>query len=99
MPSPTSRRPVAAPALGNHRERSSLRFFAPCPRGLEAVLAAELTGFGAQELERVDAGVGFVGDWRVCYRSNRESRIASRILWRLGEWDYRSEQDIYQRAE
>jgi putative N6-adenine-specific DNA methylase len=65
---------------------------------LEAVLAAELTGFGAHELEAVDAGVGFVGDWRVCYRSNLESRIASRILWRLGEWDYRREQDIYQCA-
>lgn len=99
MPSPVSHRTLAAPAFDQHRRTSSLSFFAPCPRGLEPVLAAELTGFGAQELKPVDAGVGFVGDWRVCYRANLESRIASRILWRLGEWDYQREQDIYQRAE
>jgi putative N6-adenine-specific DNA methylase len=46
----------------------------------------------------VDAGVGFVGDWRACYRANFESRIASRILWRLGEWEYRREEDIYRRV-
>jgi putative N6-adenine-specific DNA methylase len=99
MSSPVSRRAVAAPASDQPRRTSSLTFFAPCPRGLEAVLAAELTGLGAQELRPVDAGVGFIGDWRACYRANLESRIASRILWRLGEWDYQCEQDIYQRAE
>lgn len=98
MPSPVSRRTLAAPAFDQHCRTSSLNFFAPCPRGLESVLVAELTGFGAQELKPVDAGVGFVGDWRACYRANLESRIASRILWRLGEWDYQREQDIYQRA-
>jgi putative N6-adenine-specific DNA methylase len=98
MPSPVSRRAPVAPAFGQHPSSSSLRFFAPCPRGLEQVLAAELTGSGAQEVRPVDAGVGFVGNWRVCYRANLESRSASRVLWQLGEWDYRSEQDIYQRA-
>lgn len=75
-----------------------LSFFAPCPRGLEPVLATELIGIGAEEVKPVDAGVGFVGDWRVCYRANLESRIASRVLWRLGEWDYQREEDIYRRA-
>ncbi len=98
MPSPVSRRTLAVSALEHHRGASLLNFFAPCPRGLEPVLAAELLGFGAQEVKPVDAGVGFVGDWRVCYRANLESRSASRVLWRLGEWDYQREQDIYQRA-
>ena len=98
MPLTASRRPVPTPALGKHRNKSPLRFFAPCPRGLEPVLVAELTGIGAQEIKAVEAGVGFVGDWQVCYRANLESRSASRVLWQLGEWDYRHEGDIYQRV-
>jgi putative N6-adenine-specific DNA methylase len=98
MPSPVSRRPLVAPTVSRAPSESSLRFFAPCPRGLEPALAAELTGVGAEQVERVDAGVGFVGDWRACYRANFESRIASRILWRLGEWEYRREEDIYRRV-
>ena len=46
----------------------------------------------------VDGGVGFVGDLRLCYRANLESRLASRVLWRLGEWDYRREEDVYKRV-
>ena len=34
-------------------------------------------------------GVEFTGDWQVCYRLNLESRIATRVLWRLGEGAYR----------
>ena len=98
MASHASRQRVAAPALGKQHDQSSLRFFAPCPRGLEPVLATELTELGAEEIKVVDAGVGFVGDWRVCYRANLESRTASRILWQLGEWDYQREEDVYQRA-
>jgi putative N6-adenine-specific DNA methylase len=62
------------------------------------VLAAELTELEAAQLEVVEGGVGFSGDCRVCYRANLESRIASRVLWRLGEWDYQREQDVYQRT-
>jgi putative N6-adenine-specific DNA methylase len=73
-------------------------FFAPCPRGLEEVLGRELTALGASAITPVDGGVGFAGDWRVAYRANLESRIASRVLWRLGEWEYRREDDVYKRV-
>jgi len=96
MLSPVSRQ--AAPALDQPRSKCSLRFFATCPRGLEPVLADELSRFGAQEVRAAEAGIGFVGDWRVCYRANLESCSASRVLWRLGEWDYKQEQDIYRRV-
>jgi 23S rRNA G2445 N2-methylase RlmL len=36
-------------------------FFAPCPRGLEALLAQELTGLGAQQVTAGYGGVAFVG--------------------------------------
>jgi putative N6-adenine-specific DNA methylase len=73
-------------------------FFAPCPRGLENLLADELTLFGAAEVKATDGGVGFSGDWQLCYRANLQSRLASRILWRVKERTYRIEQDIYDAA-
>ncbi|MGB9094300.1 MAG: THUMP domain-containing protein [Gallionella sp.] len=73
-------------------------FFAPCPRGLEKLLADELASLGAAEIKATDGGVQFSGDWPLCYRANLESRIASRILWRVRETRYRSEQDIYKAA-
>jgi putative N6-adenine-specific DNA methylase len=71
-------------------------FFAPCPRGLEKLLADELTSFGAAEVKAADGGVSFSGDWPLCYRANLHSRFASRILWRVQDpAPYRNEQDIY----
>ncbi|MBI4207006.1 MAG: class I SAM-dependent RNA methyltransferase [Betaproteobacteria bacterium] len=74
------------------------RFFAPCPRGLEAVLAGELTALGAREVKTVDGGAAFAGDMALCYTANLESRVASRILWRVGDARYRSEDDIFAAA-
>src|SRR5450432_4299847 len=73
-------------------------FFAPCPRGLEGVLAAELGDLGAVEVSAADGGVAFGGPMDLAYRSNLESRLASRILWQVGHGPYRDEQDIYQLA-
>ncbi len=70
-------------------------FFAPCPRGLEGALAAELETLGAHALQTADGGAGFSGPFELCYRANLESRIASRILWRVGGGRYRREEDIY----
>lgn len=71
-------------------------FFAPCPRGLEGVLAAELEEVGARAIAATAGGVGFAGPFRLCYRVNLESRIASRVLWRVFHGRYRTEQDVYQ---
>jgi putative N6-adenine-specific DNA methylase len=70
-------------------------FFAPCPRGLESVLATELEQLGAASVQGRDGGVQFQGDWRICYRVNLESRIASRVLWQVASQPYASEADIY----
>lgn len=71
-------------------------FFAPCPRGLEAPLADELRELGALDVVQADAGVGFSGDFNLCYRINLQSRIASRILWQLDSWGYQTEDDVYE---
>jgi putative N6-adenine-specific DNA methylase len=73
----------------------SENFFAPCPRGLEAVLGNELVSLSAESVRTTDGGVHFSGPFELSYRVNLHSRIASRVLWRVAMTDYRSEQDIY----
>lgn len=74
------------------------QFFATCPRGLEQILTEELRGLGAQQVVATDGGVGFAGDMPTCYRANLESRVATRILWQVGQGGYRSEDDLYSAA-
>ncbi|HEY3178748.1 MAG TPA: THUMP domain-containing protein [Casimicrobiaceae bacterium] len=71
------------------------RYFAPCPRGLEAALSDELTRIGASEIATTDGGVAFAGDLALAMHANLQSRLASRILWRVGGGPYRNEKDIY----
>jgi putative N6-adenine-specific DNA methylase len=78
--------------------QADLKLFAPCPRGLEGALAAELAGLGASAVQAVAGGVAFAGDTRLVYRANLESRIATRVLLRLFTQPYRSEEDIYRAA-
>jgi putative N6-adenine-specific DNA methylase len=70
-------------------------FFASCPRGLEQVLATELTALAASGVKPVDGGVQFAGAFPVGYAANLHSRVASRVLWRVGQSRYRTDQDIY----
>jgi putative N6-adenine-specific DNA methylase len=71
------------------------RYFAPCPRGLEPPLAAELTALGATGIVPTEGGVAFAGELDLAYRANLESRIASRILWRVGGGAYGDERELY----
>lgn len=73
-------------------------FFAPCPRGLEAVLAAELTACGASAVKAADGGAHFAGPFTLAYEVNLQSRIASRVLWRVAASRYRTDEDIYRAA-
>jgi putative N6-adenine-specific DNA methylase len=73
-------------------------FFASCPRGLEALLSGELRELGAQNAESLPGGVAFEGDTRTSYRANLESRLATRVLMRLGRAPYADEQDVYEAA-
>lgn len=72
----------------------SERFFASCPRGLESELARELEALQAIDVTAAEGGVGFGGELTLAYRANLESRIASRILWRVGAAAYRDERDL-----
>lgn len=71
------------------------RFFAPCPRGLEEVLAHELGTFGAAAMRIAQGGVGFEGPFELAYRANLGSRIASRVLWQIASGPYANERDLH----
>ncbi|HUQ76864.1 MAG TPA: class I SAM-dependent RNA methyltransferase [Burkholderiales bacterium] len=72
----------------------SENFFATCPRGLEALLVQELAALDIAATS-VPGGVAFAGHWDACYRANLWSRVASRILWRVAQFDYRNEHELY----
>ena len=74
-------------------------FFASCPRGLEELLLQELSSFGGKELKQTPGGIAFSGTWEICYRANLWSRIASRILWRVADFPYKNENDLYAAAK
>ncbi len=74
------------------------QFFATCPRGLEGLLGDELREQGAEAIAPTYGGVAFSGEFELCYRVNLYSRLASRVLWRVGGGEYRDEEDIYQGA-
>ena len=76
----------------------SERFFCPCPRGLESLLADELVGLGASSVDAGQGGVAWQGDWLLALRVNLESRIATRVLWLVSQGRYRGEEDIYRLA-
>ena len=73
-------------------------YFATCPRGLEALLAEDLAAAGGKGITTVPGGVGCNGSPEVGYRANLESRIATRVLWRIAHGGYRNEAEIYQLA-
>lgn len=72
-----------------------MKFFFACPRGLEYLLADELTAFGATRAAAAVSGVQAEGPAELAYRAVMFSRLASRVLWPLAEFDCENEQDLY----
>jgi 23S rRNA (guanine2445-N2)-methyltransferase / 23S rRNA (guanine2069-N7)-methyltransferase len=70
-------------------------FFATCPKGLESLLAAELSGLGASDIKETVAGVAFSGELEVAYRACLWSRFASRIALSLVSFDADTDLDLY----
>ncbi len=73
-------------------------FFVPCPRGLEGPLSEELRVIGGAGIETTPGGASCHGPFELCYRLNVQSRIASRVLWRVGQGTYHHADDLYRLA-
>lgn len=74
---------------------NDLRFFAPAPRNLEALLAEELRGLGIASAREGRGGAGFHGDLAAAYRACLWSRVASRILLPLAQFPAPDPEALY----
>ena len=70
--------------------------FLPCAAGVEGYLAAEIEALlrGARPLAQ-RGGVALAGGVREAMALNLGSRLAQRVLWRVAEGPYRSEDELY----
>jgi 23S rRNA (guanine2445-N2)-methyltransferase / 23S rRNA (guanine2069-N7)-methyltransferase len=71
-------------------------FFATCPKGLEYLLRDELVTLGAEDVRESLAGVSFAGTLEIAYRACLWSRLASRILMPLAEFDASTDDALYE---
>lgn len=71
------------------------QFFATAPRGFSDLLAHELKAVGAGDVRERSGGVRFRGPLDVGYRACLWSRIASRILLELAEFEAPNEEGFY----
>ena len=89
-----------------------MKFFIVCPGGLEAVLAQELQEIVARpEIKALGrlvvdpapssltGGVGVEGPLALSMAINLHSRIASRVLLKMADGPYKSEDDLYRQAK
>jgi putative N6-adenine-specific DNA methylase len=72
------------------------RYFATCGRGIEPVLAGELTELGAADIQPGRGGVHFAGDRPLLYRANLWLRTAIRVLWPVLEAPATSPDELYE---
>jgi putative N6-adenine-specific DNA methylase len=72
-----------------------MKFVAKTLYGLETVLADELVGLGATEIEKVNRAVTFSGDRNLLYRVNYCSRTALSVLMHVADFRIRSKDDLY----
>ena len=74
---------------------SSGMFFATCPKGLEYLLRDELIALGGSDVREALAGAHFSGTLETAYRACLWSRLASRILLPLAEFDAADDDALY----
>ena len=72
-----------------------MRFFASCGKGLEYLLVDELIALGCKHATATTAGANVEGTLADAQRAVMWSRLASRILWPIAEFDCADEHALY----
>jgi 23S rRNA (guanine2445-N2)-methyltransferase / 23S rRNA (guanine2069-N7)-methyltransferase len=72
-----------------------LKFFASCGKGLEYLLVDELVALGCTRATAAMAGTNVEGTLADAQRAVLWSRLASRVLWPLAEFDCPDEHALY----
>src|SRR5512134_250622 len=75
---------------------ASRAYFATTSKGLEGVLAEEITALGGKHAEISTGGVSFSGDGDLCYRANLWLRTANRVLLTLSSFPAPSPEALYE---
>jgi 23S rRNA (guanine2445-N2)-methyltransferase / 23S rRNA (guanine2069-N7)-methyltransferase len=75
-----------------------MKFFASCGKGLEYLLADELVALGCTRATATMAGANAEGSLADAQRAVLWSRLASRVLWPLAEFDCPDEHALYEGA-
>ena len=70
-------------------------YFMTCPKGIESLLADELTYLGATAVKLSLAGVRADGDLAFAYRTCLWSRLANRVLFHIDEAEITSTEALY----
>ncbi len=73
-------------------------FVATAPRGLADLLARELESFGAGGVRERGAGVSFSGPLEAGYRACLWSRVASRVLLQLADFEAATADEFYRQV-
>lgn len=71
-------------------------YFATCPKGLEGLLATELQQLGGTSIRETIAGVYFEATLSIAYRVCLWSRLANKVLLPLGNFQVKSQEDLYE---
>ena len=82
--------------MTHHPPTETHSFFATCARNTEDLLRDELKALGVARATETRAGVSFEGPLSTAYRVCLWSRVASRVLLRLGSFPMKSVDDLYQ---
>ncbi len=72
-----------------------MKFFASCGKGLEYLLADELIALGCTRATATMAGANAEGELVDAQRAVLWSRLASRVLWPIAEFDCADEHALY----
>ena len=72
-----------------------MKFFASCGKGLEYLLADELLALGCKRATAAIAGVNVEGELVDAQKAVLWSRLASRVLWPIAEFDCPDEHALY----
>jgi 23S rRNA (guanine2445-N2)-methyltransferase / 23S rRNA (guanine2069-N7)-methyltransferase len=72
-----------------------MKFFASCGKGLEYLLADELLALGCEKATATVAGANVEGTLADAQRAVLWSRLASRVLWPIAEFECADEHALY----
>lgn len=76
--------------------RDSFNFFATTPKGMEELLAQELTELGPEEVKATLAGASFRGPLKTAYKVCLWSRLANRVLMPIKKFEVHTPEHLYE---